>query len=160
MWFVQVMLVGIAATLLADIWQRGLSITTGLPSANWAMIGRWVAGFRRGVFVHDAIWTSPEVAGELTVGWVFHYAVGVIYAAAFLAIVAWLGASAPPLLVAGLVFGLATVAVPWFVMQPALGLGIMAADASNRLALRIVTVSTHLVFGLGLYLGWLAWDAI
>ena len=57
-----------------------------------------------------------------------------------------------------LIFALALLAAPWFVMQPALGQGFMASRAPNPAAVRAVNVSVHLVFGLGLYLSALVWQ--
>ncbi len=38
-------------------------------------------------------------------------------------------------------------------MQPALGIGFMAARTPNPAAVRLINGSVHAVFGLGLYLG-------
>ncbi len=143
--------VGVFATLLTDLWQVLLKQTLGLPPANWAIVGRWVGGLPRGTFVHRRIADSPAVRGERLLGWAFHYAIGIAYAALFL----WgLGDGlgiAPTAMAAA--FAAATLAAPWLILQPALGLGVMAALAANRRAIRTVTITTHLVFGLGLYAG-------
>jgi len=44
-------------------------------------------------------------------------------------------------------------------MQPALGLGFMAARTSNPNAVRTLNISVHTWFGVGLYLGATAWLA-
>src|SRR5881396_1040114 len=72
----RIVLMGVVATLATDLWQRLLQATAGLPPANWGLIGRWVAGFPRGVFVHRPISATASVRGEIILGWVFHYAVG------------------------------------------------------------------------------------
>jgi hypothetical protein len=148
-------LIGVIATILADLWQQLLKRGAGLPIANWRLIGRWVAGMPRGRFVHRSIAAAAPVAGESAIGWIFHYLVGVAYAGLYLAIVRlWPGVG--PGLFGALAFGLATLAAPWLVMQPALGFGVMAWRLPNRWAMTAVTVNTHLVFGLGLYAGVLA----
>lgn len=48
-------------------------------------------------------------------------------------------------------FGIATVAVPFFTMQPAFGLGIAASKAPNPTAARLTSLGTHTVFGVGLW---------
>jgi len=68
---IEVIVVGIIATLAMDLWQRLLAIA-GLPPANWGPIGRWVAWFPRGVFVHRPIMATAPVRGEIAIGWVFH----------------------------------------------------------------------------------------
>jgi hypothetical protein len=47
--------------------------------------------------------------------------------------------------------------VPFFVMQPAMGLGFAASRARRPGAARVQSLLTHLVFGGGLYAG--AWAA-
>jgi hypothetical protein len=148
----ETVVVGLVATGVADLWQQALKHGAGLPTANWRLIGRWVAGMSRGGLVQPAIAAAVAVPGEAAIGWTFHYLVGVLYAGLYLAIVgAWPGAG--PSLGSALVFAAVTLAAPWLVMQPALGFGVMARRLPNRSAVALVTISTHLVFGVGLYLG-------
>ncbi len=42
--------------------------------------------------------------------------------------------------------------MPFFVMQPALGLGVMAVNTAKPNQARLKTLTTHLLFGVGLYL--------
>lgn len=56
------------------------------------------------------------------------------------------------MLMPALLFGLVTVLMPFLLMQPALGLGIAAANSSNPAKARLHSLLTHLIFGLGLYL--------
>jgi len=111
-----------------------------------------VAGFSRGIFIHWSIAATHKVRGEVVIGWAFHYAVGVAYAALYLEIMR-LGFDSEPTLVSALVYAIALLIAPWFVMQPALGIGFMAARTPNPAAVRLINVSVHAVFGLGLYLG-------
>jgi hypothetical protein len=147
----EIITIGIVATLTMDLWQRFLQ-AMGLPPANWGLIGRWVAGFSRGIFIHRSIAATPKARGEVAIGWAFHYAVGVAYAALYLEIMR-LGFESEPTLVSALVFAIALLIAPWFIMQPALGIGFMAARTPNPAAVRLINVSVHAVFGLGLYLG-------
>jgi hypothetical protein len=62
---------------------------------------------------------------------------------------AWL---ARPTLLPALLYGLATVAFPFFVMQPALGLGMASSRAPHPTHARLKSLATHLVFGVGLYI--------
>jgi hypothetical protein len=57
-----------------------------------------------------------------------------------------------PTLIPAVVFGLVTVSMPFFVMQPAFGLGVAASKTSNPMQSRIRSLINHLVFGIGLYL--------
>lgn len=147
--------VGIVATLAADLWQRLLQ-TFGFPRANWALVGRWVAGFFSGKFVRRQVSVDPKVPGEAAIGWAFHYAVGIAYAGLYLALMKF-GFSSQPTLVSALAFSLTLLIAPWFVMQPALGLGFFAARAPKPGVVRTINISAHAVFGLGLYLGAVGW---
>ncbi len=61
-----------------------------------------------------------------------------------------------PTLVPALLVGLVTIAGPWFVMQPAMGLGVAASRSMTPRATRLRNLGTHLVYGAGLYLTALA----
>src|SRR5499427_458613 len=145
------LVVGIIATLTTDLWLWTLQIV-GAPPPNWALVGRWLAWMPRGVFVHRPIAATPSIRGELAIGWGFHYVVGIAYAALYLAITRWVLASGPTL-ISALVFAIALLVAPWFVMQPALGLGFFAARTPHPSVTRIVNISGHAAFGVGLYLG-------
>ena len=64
----ETIVVGVVATLAMDLWQRLLQAVAGLPTGNWALVGRWVAGFPRGVFIHRPITATRSVRGELAIG--------------------------------------------------------------------------------------------
>jgi hypothetical protein len=148
----RIVLMGIVATLATDLWQRLLQATVGLPPANWGLVGRWVGWFPRGVFVHHPITETAPIRGEHAIGWAFHYFVGIVYALVYFAILR-LALDAGPTLVSALAFALALLVAPWFVMQPALGFGVMAARTPKPAATRAISVSGHAAFGVGLYLG-------
>ena len=148
---IEALVVGTIATLATDLWLWLLQIV-GVPPANWALVGRWVAWMPRGVFVHRPIAATPSIRGELAIGWGFHYAVGIAYAALYLAI-SRLVLGSGPTLISALVFAIALLVVPWFVMQPALGLGFFAARTPHPSVTRIISISGHAAFGVGLHLG-------
>jgi hypothetical protein len=102
----EIVVVGVIATSAMDLWQRLFLTVTGRPLGNWALVGRWVAGFPLGVFVHQSIAAAPSVRGELAIGWAFHYVVGFAYAAAYVALVQ-LGLGSAPTLLWALIFALA-----------------------------------------------------
>jgi hypothetical protein len=155
----EILALGIVATLATDAWQRLLQTLAGIPAANWALVGRWVAWLARGEFVHRPIAATHRVNGEAAIGWAFHYAVGVFYAAIYLAIMR-LGLNSEPTLASALIFAIVLLVAPWFILQPALGLGFVASHAPNPVATRAINVSVHAVFGLGLYLGGVAWRLV
>jgi hypothetical protein len=148
----EILAAGIVATLATDLWNLLLHIVVGHSLAQWGLIGRWVAWMPRGVFTHRAITASPHVRGETAIGWVFHYVVGIAYAALYLAIMRLVLGSGPTI-VSALIFAIMLLVAPWFIMQPALGFGFAAARFPHPGAVRAVNASTHAIFGLGLYLG-------
>ncbi len=143
-------LMGLGATVAMDLWALLLNRATGQPLANWAAVGRWVWHLRSGTVFHDDIGAVPPVAGELRLGWVFHYAVGIVYGIVFLLIVggAWLAAPTfPP----AWIFGIVTIGAGWFLLQPGLGLGWAASRTAQPWKVRGLGLAAHTVFGVGLW---------
>lgn len=144
-------LIGIGATILIDLWALALSRILGIPAMNWGLVGRWIGHMPAGHFVHDGIGKAAPVRGETAIGWIAHYAIGIVFAGLLLAI--WgLDWAKAPILLPALIVGWATIAAPFFLMQPGLGLGIAAAKTPKPAMARLRSVLTHTVFGLGLYL--------
>lgn len=149
-WLLNGALVGIAATIVMDAWALVAKHVLRLPTSNWALVGRWFGHMPAGVFAHTSIRHAQPVRGELALGWLGHYAIGIVYGVAYLQF-ARATAATLPAIVSALEFGLATLVFPWFVMQPALGGGVMASRAPKPNVARFVSVTMHTVFGLGLY---------
>lgn len=59
---------------------------------------------------------------------------------------------ASPTLLPALLYGIVTVVFPFFVMQPALGLGMAASRTPSPFQARMKSLATHTVFGVGMYL--------
>ena len=153
----RVALIGVGATAVMDLWLILLG-RLGVPTLNFAMIGRWVGHWRRGVMVHAAIAKADPVKGELALGWLTHYATGMAFAA-LLAAVAGIDWTRNPTLMPALGVGAATVLLPWFLMQPAMGAGIASSKTPAPAKNRARSLANHVVFGLGLYVSalLLAW---
>ena len=77
--------------------------------------------------------------------------IGITFAIAFVALAGnnWLQ---HPTLIPVILFGVVTVLVPFFIMQPAFGLGFAASKTSNPTQARLRSLMNHTVFGVGLYL--------
>lgn len=148
-------LIGAGATVLIDLWARALTDILGIPAMNWGLVGRWIGHMPAGRFVHDGIGKAAPIRGEAAIGWTAHYAIGVAFAGFLLAIwgLDWVRA---PTLIPALLVGWATIAAPFFLMQPGLGLGIAAAKTPKPAVARLRSFLTHTIFGLGLYLTALA----
>ncbi|WP_299957088.1 DUF2938 domain-containing protein [uncultured Roseobacter sp.] len=143
---------GVVATVAMDVWAQLLRALAGVPAPNWAMVGRWVAHMPRGRLVHDDIGAAAPVPGELAIGWLFHYAVGIVYGVALAVIMgpAWL---ATPTFIPAWIFAVLTVGFGWFVLHPGMGLGWAASKTPNPWRARGLGLAAHTVFGVGLWLG-------
>lgn len=143
---------GVVATVAMDVWAQFLRALVGVPAPNWAMVGRWVAHMPRGRLVHDDIGAAAPVPGELAIGWLFHYAVGIVYGVALAVIMgpAWL---ATPTFIPAWIFAVLTVGFGWFVLHPGMGLGWAASKTPNPWRARGLGLAAHTVFGVGLWLG-------
>lgn len=141
--------IGAGATAAMDVWLLVLK-RLGVPTLDMALIGRWVAHWRHGTWKHEAIARAAPVAGERALGWLVHYATGIAFAALLVGLFGMQWAYRPTVLPA-LAVGLATVAAPWLLMQPAMGAGIAASRTAAPARNRIRSLANHCVFGLGLY---------
>lgn len=142
--------IGLGASLLMDVWNLFLKRAFGIPSLNYCLLGRWLLHMPHGVFRHAGIGAAAAKPLECPVGWVAHYSIGVSLALGFI-VVGPSGWMARPTLWPALLYGIATVVFPFFVMQPALGLGVAGSRTPSPLQARVKSLATHTVFGVGLY---------
>ncbi len=142
--------VGIGATLVMDLCNLFLRRTFGIPSLSYCLLGRWVRHMPGGTLRHANITAAPQKPHECTVGWIAHYTIGIVLALGLVALTSgdWLGR---PTLLPALLYGIGTVVFPFFIMQPAFGLGLAASRTPNPTQARLKSLVTHTVFGIGLY---------
>lgn len=146
---------GLGATLTFDLWALFLKHAFGVSPSNMCLVGRWLRYMQEGIFKHPNIAAVPRKSAECTLGWIAHYAIGIAFAITFVAVVgdSWFQ---HPTLTPALLFGVITVAAPFFIMQPLFGLGVAASRSANPALARFRSLMNHVVFGMGLYLfGWL-----
>ena len=149
------LVMGVAAAALMDAWGLLLRRGFGIPTLDYAMLGRWIGNIPRGRFAHARMSAAEPVPGERPLGWVAHYGIGVGFAVVLLGIwgLDWARSPSPwP----ALVVGLGTIVAPWLVMQPAMGAGVAGSRTPNPAATRLRNLGTHAVYGIGLYLAALA----
>ena len=146
--------IGAGATAVMDLWAVFLSRRFGVSSLDYALLGRWIGHFPRGQFVHENIGKAAPVRYERIIGWSAHYAIGVLFATALVAI--WgLEWTRRPTLAPALIISSVTLVAPFFVLQPAMGAGIAASKTPRPNIARLRSTVTHTVYGIGLYLS--AW---
>ncbi|MDO6561966.1 DUF2938 family protein [Amphritea sp. 1_MG-2023] len=149
----KILILGVFATAMIDMWVICSHKALKLPKTNWAMVGRWLGHMPKGTLVHRSIASSAAVKYERFMGWAFHYIIGVVYAYIYVVFVIWgLGAST---LLSAWLFGLITILAGWLILQPSLGLGICASKAPQPNIMRLQNLAIHTVFGVALYYGWL-----
>lgn len=147
---VRSVLIGSGATLAMDAWGAVLR-RLGVPSLDFALLGRFLGHLPQGRWRHERIASAAPIHGELLLGWAAHYTIGITFAALLLAVFGLRWAQSPTLLPA-LLIGIVTVVAPLFVLQPALGLGIASSKTPTPVFNCLKSLMTHTIFGLGLYL--------
>ena len=85
------------------------------------------------------------------VEWAAHYLIGIALSIVFI-VLAGNGWLRHPALMPALIFGLITAFVPFFIMQPAFGLGVAGSKTPNPAQMQLRSLMSHVVFGIGLYL--------
>lgn len=148
--FINAILIGLGATLTTDLWALFLKRAFKITAPNYCLVGRWLRYMPGGTFTHSNIASTPQKSAECKVGWIAHYMIGVTFAIAFFALVGtnWLH---HPKLIPAITFGVVTVLMPFFIMQPAFGLGFAASKTLNPTQARLRSLMNHAVFGIGLY---------
>jgi Protein of unknown function (DUF2938) len=155
-YLVHAVLIGAGATAIMDGWTMVRERLLGIAPLDYGLVGRWIGHLLSGRFRHDQIAVSPPVQGERLIGWSAHYLVGIVLAAMLLAV--WgLDWVRHPTVIPPLVVGVGSVILPFLLMQPGMGFGVAASRTPRPMAVRLHSLVTHGIFGLGLYVsGWLA----
>ena len=151
LYFLNPVLIGIGATLTVELWGLFVKHAFKITPSNLCLVGRWLRYMPEGIFIHSNIGSMPQKSAECAIGWIAHYMIGILFAVVFLTLVSnsWIQ---HPTLIPALIFGIVTVSAPFFIMQPAFGLGAAASKTPDPMQARIRSLMNHLVFGFGLYL--------
>ena len=142
--------IGIGATVLMDLWAVFLWKVFRQARPNWGPVGRWFWHLKNGTVFHNDIAKAEPYAHEHALGWIGHYAVGILYGV-ILALLAGADWFASPTFLPAWILGLVTVGAGWFLLQPGLGLGVAASKLPNANTVRVFNLISHPVFALGLY---------
>lgn len=151
---IRAFIMGVVATALFDAWGQALWRFRGIRPPVWARLGRLLLRGRAAILGHGPP-VPPFSQTERMLGSVIHYATGIVFALVLL----WF-AGAPwarePRLLPALVAGVLTLVPAWLVMLPVLGLGVAGQRLPQPNRFRLVNTVSHLVLGLGFYIGALA----
>jgi hypothetical protein len=126
------LVVGVGATAVMDLWGIARSPLLGFAPPDYGLVGRWL------------------------IGWTAHYLIGIAFAALLLAVwgSAWI---ARPDIGPALIVGVGSVAAPFLLMQPGMGMGIAGSRTTRPTVARLQSFLTHAIFGIGLSVaGWAA----
>jgi hypothetical protein len=154
----RILCAGLMAPTAADIGRTLYQWASGFPPVNWSITGRWFLMVLSGQAYVPGIAAAPSLPHELIAGHAAYYTISMIFAAVYLIGLAVLGRS--PSLANGLAFGLATMAFPFLVQMPLMGMGIFAIDTATPGLIVIRTLIHHSSFGIGLALGALLADRL
>ena len=149
--FFDIILIGIVANITTDLYEFTIERYLG-KTRDWHLVGRWMITIPRDSFIIDPDDDTQATSGELRLGWIFHYIVGILFAAIYLVVVHFV-LNTHPSFVNAVGFGIITVVAPWFILMPALGAGMFASKAARPNFVRVLSLSVHIVFGIGLYFG-------
>lgn len=143
--------VGVGATLVQDLWNLFLRRAFGMPSLDVCLLGRWICHMPAGTFTHRSIAAAEPKARECAVGAVAHYTIGAAFALLLVLLTSgeWL---LRPTLLPALGVAVVTLVFPFFLMQPALGLGAASSRSADPTRARLKSLMSHVAFGFGLYL--------
>lgn len=148
---ISAILIGIGATLTTDLWALFLKRAFKIAAPNYCLVGRWLLYMPERIFRHSNIASAPQKNAECALGWIAHYMIGITFAVVFVALVgnSWLQ---HPTFIPAIIFGVVTVLMPFFIMQPAFGLGFASSRTPNPTQARLRSLMNHTSFGVGLYL--------
>jgi hypothetical protein len=147
-----ILLLGIIATAFMDLWAFFMKVSFSIQGLDYRLLGRWIGHMPKGRFFHQNIFESEPVSYEVTLGYIAHYGIGVMFAAV---LCFWQGKSwrVDPSLTPALIIGLVTIVAPFFIMQPAFGFGVAALKIKPTYIVWFKSFMAHASYGVGLFIG-------
>ena len=147
---IEMILMGIFATYFMDLIGGFLVKRKFIHSfIEPEAVGRWFLYMFKGKFTHKDINKTPPLNNEKLWFVVSHYLIGIVLAGIYL----FLELKEPIIrdqLWIPLVFGIATVILPWFWLLPSIGFGFLASKSPDKLSIIKTNLVNHTNFGLGL----------
>ena len=151
--------VGVGATLILDLVYVVAHRFFDMQTTDWGLVGRWLGYMPSGKFVHQGMSLAEPIPFERTLGWSFHYFIGIGYGLALFFIWgrAWFGS---PTVAEPLLLSIVLLLLPFCIMMPGMGMGIAASKAPNPVRVRLKSIFGHSVFGLGMFVSALVINAL
>ena len=152
MFILQGIVSGLIATIIFDLFHYSLNFAYGIDKPKWNLLGRYFLGLKESKFIRKNLINDEELTNELIWGYLFHYAIGIIYGIFFVCL-NYLLFEYPSILLA-YIFGFFTVLGGWcFLMPFAYNLGFFASKSEDRINILVQNLIAHFVFGTGLFIG-------
>ncbi|MFM2477778.1 DUF2938 family protein [Celerinatantimonas sp. MCCC 1A17872] len=143
--------VGIGSTIVLDVWVEIVKKVTGIPPTNWGAVGRWVSRIPKGLLFLDTSDTRDFSSFEKTLGWCFHYIIGVAYAVLLL-LLGGVSFIAHPTLMPIFLIGVCLSSLAGLmILMPCLGGGFFARKVPNPFTIIVYIIIAHILFALGQY---------
>ena len=148
----EMILMGVFATYFMDLTgiflvKRKIIYSFIEPEA----VGRWFLSIFKGKFIHKDINKTPALNNEKLWCLISHYLIGIVLAGIYLL----LELKEPIIrdqLWMPLLFGIATVILPWLWLFPSIGLGFLASKSPNKSRIIRTSLVNHTNFGIGLFI--------
>ena len=151
---VEMILMGVVATLIMDLLAIPLAKMKVIhPLIKPEIVGRWALYMLKGKITHEDINKTPALSYEKPAALVSHYLIGIVLAGVYLLLELTVPSIRHQWWIA-LIFGIATVVLPWFWLYPSIGLGFLASKAPRKSPYIITSLVNHTSFGLG-FLVWI-----
>jgi hypothetical protein len=133
---------------ITETYAAKAGITSGV---NIALVGRWFLSLLHAQFNHANIVDSKPFIHEVKAGWAFHFLVQ--SSPTDSTNEPFFKATGLPLpnnhLLGGLLFGLATSLLPWFVLLPSFGWGLFGRRGPQGSNALLASTLSHIPYGLG-----------
>jgi len=146
----EMILMGVWATFYMDFLARFVvKLKIVRATIGPEIVGRWTLYMFRGKFVHEDIYQTPVLKNEKPAALISHYLIGIVLAGIYL----FLELKVPAIrdqLWAPLIFGIATILLPWLWLYPSMGIGFLASKSPNKSDCIIFSSINHTNFGIGM----------
>jgi len=146
----EMILMGIFATFFMDLLAKFLVKSKIVRATIEPYIpGRWILYMIRGKFIHEDIHQTPALKNEKPAALISHYLIGIVLMGIYL----FLELTEPAIrdqLWMPLIFGVATVLLPWLWLYPSIGIGIFARKTNKKSDYIILSSINHLNYGIGM----------
>ncbi len=149
--FIPAFIGGIIGAVFMDVTETYAAKFGIRSGVSIALVGRWFLSGLHGKFAHPNILDTPVFPHEVRAGWAFHILIGGGGVALTYPLVFALASMPLPenVLLGGVLFGLATSALPWLILLPSFGWGICGRHGPRGTNALLASTLSHVPYGVG-----------